>query len=290
MKAMWSGMIQFGLVVLPIRLYAATEEHPVRLHEIHVADGSRVEHRRFCKAENREIPYEQVGRGFTLSDGRVVALTQEDLARLPLPTKRTVDVLGFVPYEDIDPISYGRPYYAGPGPGADRAYALLVEALARTGYVAVAKVALRSRERLALLRPRHGMLILQTLLWQDELRDPGDLAPSTPLTDRELELAEVLIHELTGINVSDVHDDYAHALEQLVDAKITGGELGVPAEPVPALDLMAALQESIARVKTSSGYAGEPGRALSGRDSRVPDASHAGGGRAGRGRPPPGTE
>ncbi|MGW5431935.1 Ku protein [Streptomyces sp. NPDC004059] len=97
MKAIWSGMIQFGLVALPIRLYAATEEHPVRLHEVHLADGSRVEHRRFCKAEDREIPYEQVGRGFALADGRTVPLTEEDLARLPLPTKRTVDVLGFVP-------------------------------------------------------------------------------------------------------------------------------------------------------------------------------------------------
>ncbi|MGW3445626.1 non-homologous end joining protein Ku [Streptomyces sp. NPDC001076] len=245
MKATWSGMIQFGLVALPIRLYAATEEHPVRLHEIHVADGSRVEHRRFCKAENREIPYEQVGRGFPLADGRMVPITEEDLAHLPLPTKRTVDVLGFVPFEEIDPISFGRPYYAGPGPGADRPYTLLVEALARTGHVAVSKIALRSRERLALLRPRHGMLILQTLLWQDELRDPGDLAPSTPVTDRELELAELLIRELAGIDVGEVHDEYAHALERLVDAKITGGQLVQPAQPAPVLDLMAALEKSV---------------------------------------------
>ncbi|MGW0886217.1 non-homologous end joining protein Ku [Streptomyces sp. NPDC002671] len=230
---------------MPVRLYAATQEHPVRLHEIHLADGSRVEHRRFCRAENREIPYEQVGRGFALADGRVVPLTDEDLAHLPLPTKQTIDVLGFVPFEDIDPISFGRPYYAGPGPDADRPYTLLVEALARTGYVAICKVALRSRERLALLRPRHGMLILQTLLWQDELRDPGDLAPSTPVTDRELELAEVLIRELVGIDVGEVHDEYAHALEQLVDAKITGGELVEPAQPAPALDLMAALEASV---------------------------------------------
>ncbi|KPI19932.1 Ku protein [Streptomyces mirabilis] len=249
MKATWSGMIRFESVALSIRLYAATEEHPVRLHEIHATDGSRVEHRRFCKAENREIPDEQVGRGFALGDGRMVPLTDEDLAHLPLPTTRTVDVLGFVPFEDIDPISYGRPYYVGPGPGADRPYSLLVEALARTGYVAVSKVALRGRERLALLRPRHGILILQTLLWQDELRDPGDLAPSTPVTDRELELAEELIRELTGIDVGAVHDEYAHALEQLVDMKITGGELAGPAEAAPALDLMAALEESVRAAK-----------------------------------------
>jgi len=246
-------MIQFGLVALPIRLYAAIEEHPVRLREIHVADGSRVEHRRFCKAENREIPYEQVGRGYALADGRMVPITEEDLAHLPLPTKRTVDVLGFVPFEDIDPISFGRPYYAGPGPGADRAYALLVEALARTGYVAVSKVALRSRERLALLRPRHGILIVQTLLWQDELRDPGDLAPSTPVTDRELALAEVLIRELAGIDVGEVHDEYAHALERLVDAKITGGELVEAAEPSPSLDLISPLEESVRAVERAHG-------------------------------------
>ncbi|MBT2509399.1 Ku protein [Streptomyces sp. ISL-98] len=246
MRATWSGTLQFGLVALLIRLYAATEEHSVRLHEIHTADGSRVEHRGFCRAEGREIPYEEVGRGFPLPDGRMVPLTEEDLAHLPLRTKRTVEVLGFVPGQDIDPISYGRPYYAGPGgPGADRPYALLVEALARTGYVAVAKVALRSRERLALLRPHHGLLVLQTLLWEDELRDPGDLAPSTPVTDRELELAEVLIKALTGIDVSEVHDEYAHALEQLVTAKVSGGELAEPAEAAPVVDLMAALEQSV---------------------------------------------
>ncbi|WP_179166833.1 Ku protein [Streptomyces sp. CB03238] len=247
MRASWSGTIQFGLVALPIRLYAATREHAVRLHEIHIPDGSRVEHRRFCQAENKEISYEETGRGFAMPDGRMVPLTEEDLSHLPLPTRKTVDVLGFVPGQDIDPISYGKPYYAGPnGPGAERPYALLVEALARTGYVAVAKVALRSRERLALLRPRHGLLVLQTLLWADELRDPGDLAPSAPVTDRELQLAEVLIRELTGIDVEAVHDEYAHALEQLVTAKVSGGELAAePAESAPVVDLMAALEESV---------------------------------------------
>ncbi|MFD9607298.1 Ku protein, partial [Streptomyces sp. NPDC059970] len=115
----------------PVQLFAATEEHPVRLHEIHTADSGRVEHRRFGRVEGREIPYEEVGRGFAMPDGNVVPLTDEDLARLPLPTKRVIEVLGFVPGQDIDPISYDKPYFAGPnGPGADRPYVLLVEALA----------------------------------------------------------------------------------------------------------------------------------------------------------------
>ncbi|WP_405785202.1 Ku protein [Streptomyces sp. NBC_01378] len=251
MRALWSGVIQFGLVVLPVKLFSATEEHRVRLREIHAADSGRVQHRRFCEAEDREIPYEEVGRGWELPDGRLVPLSDEDLARLPLVTRHVVEVLGFVPGQDIDPISYSRPYYVSPGgPSADRAYALLVEALARTGQVGVCKVAIRSRERIALLRPRHGILILQTLLWQDELRDPGDLAPSAPVTDRELELAEVLIRELTGVEVDQLQDEYQHALDQLVEAKVSGGELAAPPEAGPAVDLMAALEESVRTART----------------------------------------
>ncbi|MBT2508542.1 hypothetical protein J7I98_22155 [Streptomyces sp. ISL-98] len=184
--------------------------------------------------------------------GQVVPLTEEDLAHLPLPTKRTFEVMGFVASQDIDPISYGKPYYAGPGgEGAERPYALLVEALARTSYVGVGKIAIRSRERLAVLRPRRGVLVLQTLLWGDELREPGDLAPSAPVTDRELELAEVLIRELTGIDVREVHDEYGQALEQLVAAKAGGGQLAELVEAVPVVDLMAALEESVRAARHS---------------------------------------
>ncbi|MEW2081124.1 Ku protein [Streptomyces sp. NPDC005283] len=255
MKAIWSGVIQFGMVALPVRMYGATEEHAVRLHEIHASDGSRVEHRRFCRAEGREIPYEEVGRGFAMPDGSVVPLSEEDLTRLPLPTKHTCEVLGFVPGADIDPISFARPYYAGPGgPGAERPYVLLVKALARTGMVGVAKLAIRSRERLALLRPRRGVLVIQTLLWEDELREPGDLAPSAPVTDRELAMAEVLIRELTGVEKRELHDEYGHALEQLIAAKVSGGELAEsPAQTMPAVDLMAALEESVRAARAERG-------------------------------------
>lgn len=150
------------------------------------------------------------------------------------------------PIQDVDPISYSRPYYVGPdGPGADRPYALLVEALARTGYAGIAKIAIRSRERPAVLSPRRGVLVLHTLLWQDEVREPGDIAPSAPVTDRELELAEVLIRELTGINGRELQDEYAHALEQLVEAKAGRGELATP-----VVDLMAALEESVRSART----------------------------------------
>ncbi|MFE4687743.1 Ku protein [Streptomyces sp. NPDC056721] len=254
MRALWSGVIQFGQVVLPVKLFPATEEHKVRLREIHAADGGRVQHRRFCEAEDREIGYEEVGRGWELPDGQLVPLTDQDLEHFPLATRHVVEMLGFVPGQDIDPILYSRPHYVGPGgPSADRPYALLVEALARTGQVGVCKVAVRSRERIALLRPRHGMLILQTLLWQDELRDPGDLAPSAPVTEGELELAEALMRELPGVEVGQLQDEYRRALEELVAAKVSGGQLAAPPEPVPAVDLMAALEESVRAARAHQG-------------------------------------
>lgn len=254
MRPLWSGTLAFELVALPVKLYPATEEHPVRLQETHTADGGRVRHLHVCEAENREIPYEEVGRGWETPDGRIVPLTDDDLTHLPLPACHVIEVLGFVPGRDVDPVSYSRPYFVGPGgPGADRPYALLEEALARTGYVGVAKVALQSRERLALLRPRHGVLVLHTLLWTDEISESGDLAPSTPVTERELELAEVLMDELTGVEMGQLHDDYRRALEEFARAKVGGSTWVETPEPRPAADLLDALEKSLRAARAERG-------------------------------------
>ncbi|MEU4094481.1 Ku protein [Streptomyces sp. NPDC026673] len=246
MHAIWTGYISFGLVTLPIHLYSAAEEHGTGFHQVHARDGSRVRHRRVCESEDVEVPQSEIARGLERPDGRTVVLLDEDLAGLPLPTKRTVEVLGFIDEGDVDPVLYSRPYWVGAaGEQGQRPYALLVEALARHGRVAVAKVTLRTRERLAVLRPRHGMLVLHTLLWPEEIREPDDLSSSAPVTDRELELAELLMDLLAGVEIADLHDEYAAALEQLVVAKMTGGEVEVPEEPVLAVDLMAALEASI---------------------------------------------
>ncbi|MER0476879.1 Ku protein [Streptomyces sp. Edi2] len=246
-RAVWTGVISFSLVNLPIRLYSATAEHAVRLREIHKADGGRIRHKRVCELDGEEIPYEDVGRGFELpGDGGMVQLTDADLDRLPLATRHQVQVHGFVPADDVDPISYSRAYYAGPaGEAAGRAYSLLVAALARAGVVAVCRVVIRTRERLAILRPRHGVLVLQTLLWPDEVRDPGNLAPSTPVTDREMALAELLMHELTGVEGDDLRDRSRDALEALVDAKIADRQIESPPQPQPLGDLLAALERSV---------------------------------------------
>ncbi|MER5973322.1 Ku protein [Streptomyces sp. NPDC002055] len=246
MRALWSGTIQFGLVALPVKLYSATEEQRVRLREVHAADAGRVRHRRVCEAEDREISWEEVGRGWELPDGRLVPLSEQDLERLPLPTRHVVEVLGFTPASAIDPITFSKPYYAGPA-GADRPYALLAAGLERTGYAGVCKVAIRGRERLALLWPRRGVLVVQTLLWPAEVRDPGGLAPQVPVAETELRLAEVLMEEMLGVQLEELHDEYGRALEELVTAKLTGGELAGTPEPQPPVDLMVALEESVRR-------------------------------------------
>ncbi|MFJ5217217.1 Ku protein [Streptomyces sp. NPDC088354] len=246
MRAIWSGYISFGLVTVPVQLFAATEEHGAGFHQVHAADGSRIKHRRFCASEDVEVPQSEIARGWERPDGRTVVLLDEDLAALPLPTRKTVEVLGFVDAADVDPVLYAKPYWVGAlGEQGQRPYALLVEALARHGTVAVAKVTLRTRERLAVLRPRHGMLVLHTLLWPEEIREPDDLSSAAPVTERELELAELLMDSLAGVEIADLHDEYAAALEQLVVAKMAGTEVEEPAEPVEVVDLMAALEASI---------------------------------------------
>jgi DNA end-binding protein Ku len=246
MRALWSGFVVFGLVNVPVKLYSATEEARPRLHEVHAVDGARVKHRSFCSADGRELPLDQIARGWEAPDGRMVVLADEDFDHLPLPTRRQVEVLGFISEEDVDPVMYAKPYWAGPdGEQAMRPYALLVEALARSGRVAVAKLALRSRERLAVLRPRRGILCVHTLWWPEEIREPDDLSSSAPVTDRELQLAEVLIDQLAGVDIDQLHDEWAAALDQVVAAKLEGRGVEKPPEPVLAVDLMAALEASI---------------------------------------------
>lgn len=255
MRAIWSGTISFGLVALPCQLFTATVEHGPALHTVHDVCGGRIRHRRVCELENVEVPQDQLARAWEAPDGRQVILRDTDLEALPLPTKHVIEVLGFVGTAEVDPILYSKPYWiSASGAGAQRPYALLVEALSRSGRVAVCKVAIRSRERLATIRPRRGMLLLQTLLWpEEEVRDPGDLSSTEPLTERELEMAEVLMDALTGVNIDELHDDYTAALNSLVDAKASGGELVVRPEPAPAVDLMAALEASVRAARRARG-------------------------------------
>lgn len=232
MRAMWKGAVSFGLVTIPIQLYAATENKNVSLHQVHESDGARIQYRRFCSTEDKEVPYAEIAKGYELEDGRMVILTNDDLASLPLSTSKTIDVLEFVDIEAIDPIYFDRSYYLEPQKAAAKAYILLRDALHKSGHVAIAKVSLRQRESLAVLRVYSDVLVLTTMLWPDEVRAPrfDFLAEELPqVRSKELSMAGSLIDSLTEpvFEPDKYHDDYREALESVIEAKASGEEPGI---------------------------------------------------------------
>jgi DNA end-binding protein Ku len=234
MRAMWRGEISFGLVMIPVRLYAATEHKDVTFRQVHRVDGGRIRFRRICSIDGEEVPFSDVAKGYELPDGETVVLTDEDLADLPLPTTHSIEVLHFSPLEQVDPIMWERSYYTEPDPKGVRAYALLRDALERSGMVAVAKVALRNRETLAVLRTRNGVLVMVTLLWPDEVRIPDFefLDEDIEVRSQELRMATSLIDSMTvDFDPSEYTDQYREALQQLVEAKIEGHEVAHPPPP-----------------------------------------------------------
>lgn len=252
MRSMWKGAIGFGLVSIPVKLYAATEEHGVSLHQVHAEDGGRIRMKRFCEKEGKEVPYAEIAKGYEDETGRTVVLTDEDLAALPLPSKKLIDVLAFVDADEIDPLSLSRAYYVGAETAAAKPYVLLREALSSSGKAAVTKIALRTRESLALLRVHQDVLVLHTMYWPDEVRAAEGLAPPEKVTVRpqELKMAQSLMDTLSeDFDLESMHDEYQHALDELVAARLEGEpvpELAeVTAAPDNVVDLMAALQASI---------------------------------------------
>jgi DNA end-binding protein Ku len=235
MHSMWKGAISFGLVMIPVKLYAATEQRDVPFRQVHSVDGGRIRFRRICSVDGEEVPFAEVAKGYELPGGDVVLVTDEDLADLPLPTTHSIEVLNFAPADQLDPILCGRSYYLEPEPTGARAYVLLRDALERSGKVAVTRVALRQRESLATLRARDGVLVLETLLWPDEIREPAFpfLDDDIEVRSQELRMAGSLIDSMTvDFDPSQYRDGYREALEELVAAKIQGRDVIRPKEPV----------------------------------------------------------
>lgn len=263
MRSMWKGGISFGLVMIPVRLYAATEQKDIAFRQVHRTDGGRIRFRRFCSVCDEEVPYEDVVKGYELSTGEMVVLDDEDLAELPLPTTKSIEVLHFAPAEQLDPILFNRSYYVEPEAAGARAYVLLRDALEQSGRIAVAQVALRQRESLATLRSMDGVLILETLLWPDEIREAAFpfLQQEIEVRPQELTMAASLIDSMTTDFDADAHHDrYREALIEVVDAKVQGRELTQPA-PLeiaagPSTSLADALKASLAAAQQGPG-AGE---------------------------------
>jgi DNA end-binding protein Ku len=260
MRAIWKGAITFGLVSIPVKLYSATEERDVAFHQVRRADGARIRYKRVAAADGEEVPYADIAKGYELPGGEIVVLTDEDFANLPLSTSRAIDVLEFVPLEQVDPIYFAKSYYLEPDRTGAKPYALLRDALEHSGRVALVKIAIRSREQLGTLRVRNGVFVLETMLWPDEVRTPdfAFLDEKVEVRPQELAMAESLIATLAAdFDPSQYRDSYREALQAVIDAKVAGKEVVPPsaggAQPDVAGDLMAALKASVAAARRSRG-------------------------------------
>ncbi|MFI0808002.1 non-homologous end joining protein Ku [Streptomyces echinatus] len=263
MRSIWNGAISFGLVSIPIKLVNATESHAISFRQIHTEDNGRIRYRKVCELEEREVSQAEIGKAYEDADGTIIPITDEDLSHLPIPTARTIEIVAFVPADRIDPLQMGAAYYlAASGAPAAKPYTLLREALKRSNKVAIAKYALRGRERLGMLRVVGEAIAMHGLLWPDEVRAPEGLAPDTHVTirDKELDLADALMDTLGEVDLEDLHDEYREALEEVIAAKASGE--APPETPEPAaggkvLDLMAALEGSVRAARESRGASGE---------------------------------
>jgi DNA end-binding protein Ku len=268
-RAIWKGAVSFGLVNVPVRVYAATGEKDVRFHQVHEEDGGRIRYKRVCSVDGEEVPYSEIAKGFETDDGELVVLTDEDFDALPLTTSREIDVVEFVPSEQVDPILFAKCYYLEPDRTAAKPYALLREALEATERMAVVKVALRQRETLAVLRVRDRVICLQTLMWPDEVREAefDVLDADVDLRPQEVAMASSLVEQLAAdFDPEQFTDGYTEALRELIEAKVTSGEVRQP--PVPAedegggaevVDLLTALQRSVDRARAGRGEGGGAG-------------------------------
>ena len=281
MRSIWKGAISFGLVSIPVKLYSATEQKDVTFHQVRRSDGSRIRYKRVAQADGEEVAYGDIAKGYELASGETVVLTDEDFADLPLTTNRAIDVLQFVPLEQVDPIYFEKTYYLEPDKTGAKPYVLLREALERSGKVAVVKVALRNRESLATLRVREGVFVLETMLWPDEVRAPdfGFLDEDIEVREQELAMAGSLIETLSGdFEPSAYKDSYRDALNAVIEAKAAGREVVQPEESQPTsgtvVDLMAALRASVEAAKSKRGESGAAPKA-SAKKSSGPSAKKA---------------
>jgi DNA end-binding protein Ku len=266
-RAIWSGAISFGLVNVPVKLYSAVNRKTVRFHQLHEETGVRIQQRRVDPSTGEEIPYENVVKGYELSPDRYVVITPEELEALDPEKTRTIDITEFVDLADIDPIYFDHPYYLAPGTGGGRAYELLRRAMEERGKVAIGRVVIRSKESLVAIRASGPALVMETMLFADEIVDPDSLDELPVEADgkagkRELEMAQQLIDTLsTDFQPERHHDEYRERVLEMIERKAAGEEIAVqppPEEPARVPDLMAALEASLDAVKDRGG---EDGRA-----------------------------
>lgn len=269
MRAIWKGSITFGLVNVPVSLYSATESHDVRLHQVHDADGGRIRYQRKCEVCSEVVPYEHIDKAYADGESTVV-LTQEDLESLPAERSREIDVLQFVPSEQIDPLMFEGAYYLAPNSASPKAYVLLRRTLQETDRTALVTFALRQKSRLGALRVKDDVLVLQTMLWPDEVREASfpSLEEDVSISEKELKMSAALVAGFeSDFDPQEYSDDYQTQLRTLIEAKIEQGDaLDTEAtfgarseEPAEVLDLMEALRRSVEESRAKRSQAADEG-------------------------------
>ena len=256
MRAIWKGAIAFGLVNVPVKVYAATEDHDVSLHQVHEKDGGRIRYQRRCEICGEVVEYKDIAKAY--DDGeQTVVLTDEDLASLPVEKSREIDVVEFVPSDQVDPILFDRTYYLEPDSKSTKSYVLLRRTLGDTDRTAIVQFSLRQKSRLGALRVRGDVMTLQTLLWEDEVREAAfpSLDEKVRISAKELEMSSALVESFSSdFNPAEFTDDYQEQLKTLIEAKLEKGEavdtdetFGVEDEEEggKVLDLMEALRRSV---------------------------------------------
>ena len=264
MRAIWKGAVSFGLVNVPVRLFSATENHDVQFRQVHEKDGGRIKYQRVCSIDGEEVPYSDIAKGYETADGQMVVLTDVDMKSLPSKSSKEIAIEKFVPTDQIDPLLFDKSYYLEPADKSGlKPYVLLRDALEKADRMALVTVSIRSRMAMAVLRVREGVIVLQTMLWADEVRTPEfeSLSEETHATDKELAMAASLVDSLSGdYEPDEFEDDYSGAVEQLVASKIEGGDLtetpAVKGEETEVVDLLAALQKSVDKAKAAKSGGG----------------------------------
>ncbi|WP_300404260.1 Ku protein [Nocardioides sp.] len=261
MRAIWKGAVSFGLVSVPVKLYSATESHDVSFRQVHASDGGRIKYQRVCAIDGEEVAYADIAKGYETEDGEMVILTDDDLADLPSTSSREIAVEKFVPTDQIDPMLFEKSYYLEPEKTGAKPYALLRQALLDADRMAVVTVALRQRTSVAVLRVRDDVIVMQTMMWPDEIRTPDFSIEAGEVKDSEVKMATMLVDTLAGdFDATEFEDDYAGAVEALVKAKIEGGEIKrTPTSTKSSgevVDLLAALQRSVKAAQSARGESG----------------------------------
>ncbi len=258
MRSIWKGSIAFGLVNVPVKVYSATEDHDIKFRQVHAKDNGRIRYRRVCEECGEVVDYADIARAYESDDGRMVVITDDDLANLPEERDHEIAVLEFVPASDLDPMLYDRSYFLEPATKSIKSYVLLAKTLAETDRVAIVHFTLRNKTRLAALRvkdfSKRDVMMVHTLLWPDEIRDPDFAALDTKVEIKpaELKMAGQVVESMADdFDPDRYHDTYQEQLHELIEAKLEGDEAFVPEERPAELDATEDVSDLLAKLEAS---------------------------------------